>query len=440
MKYALTLLACLFFFHGQAQNVFKKLIGGWETEAFGGRLHSYWQADGKGGYLGHGIFMEGPDTTYREQLRIFQLNNKWILVAAPEEADPFVFRIKSMNENEVVFENKRFRNPQNVLYRFENDGTFYRRTEGRNEDGSPARNEYFFHKMDGAETAPGFHIPGKKALPHKAELFAPDIISSEAPEFATAISPDGKLLFFNRTSPDRSTIYMMVSHLENGIWSQPENASFSNGKYRDLDPSFTPDGRYLFFSSDRPLNSRNDGDFNIWVVENKTDGLGKPHALTQNVNSTDTEIFTSLTKSGHLYFSRMGKNKRDIIRCELKDKKYQPGEIQNISGAEFKPGNPMVSPDEKYMIFSAEGPNSFGKTDLYICLKNADGTWSDAKNLGGDINSEYADFAPFISADGQYLYFTSERPGTVQDFAEGKRRPGDLYKIYLLGVLEKMKP
>ena len=85
------------------------------------------------------------------------------------------------------------------------------------------------------------------------------------------------------------------------------------------------------------------------------------------------------------------------------------------------------------------GLEGFGEADLYICWKNTDGTWSKPINMGEEINSEYVEFAPSISADGEYLYFTSERPGMVQDFEEGKRRPGDLYKIYLSPVLEKLK-
>jgi hypothetical protein len=47
-------------------------------------------------------------------------------------------------------------------------------------------------------------------------------------------------------------------------------------------------------------------------------------------------------------------------------------------------------------------------------------------NLGPNVNSEYSDFGPVISADGNFLYFTSDRPGGLagQDFWVSERVNG----------------
>ena len=34
----------------------------------------------------------------------------------------------------------------------------------------------------------------------------------------------------------------------------------------------------------------------------------------------------------------------------------------------------------------------------------------EARNMGPQVNSEYSDFAPVVSPDGTYLFFTSDRP------------------------------
>lgn len=436
MKQSLTFLICLFFFSGHAQTIFQKLPGGWQTEAFGGQLHSYWQPDDQGSFTGSSVFIEGADTTYREKLRLFKMDGDWLLVAAPQNADPFVFRAVSVSENEAVFVNERFQNPQNVLYRMEADGTFYRRTEGRNDDGSPVRNEYFFHKMKTSDLSDG--VAGGLG-----ELFAPHIISTAAPEFAMTVSPDGKTAFFNRTNDDRSKIYLMQSKMENGGWGAPVVASFSDTLYREVDPMFTPDGKYLFFSSTRPLKGETEpGDFNIWVSPRTATGWSRPQPLGKEVNSGATEIFTSTTKEGHLYFTRMGDGgEREIMRSELKNGKYQPAVAQDIltEGATF--GNPAISPDEKFLVYFCEGENwaTFGSSDLYICRRNDDGKWAEPLNMGVAVNSGYTEFAPSISPDGKWLYFTSERPGLIQDFKVGERRPGDIYRVLLAPVLEKIK-
>ncbi len=286
---------------------------------------------------------------------------------------------------------------------------------------------------------PAAPVLTQKAVPEVARIFAPQVLSTPAPEFATTISPDGKLLLFNRTSDDRKTIYLMQSEWENGAWSKPKLASFADSNYRDVDPFFTPDGRYLFFSSNRPRRGKAGKDFNIWVVEKKETGWSKPVALGKSVNTPEDEIFTSLTADGHLYFTRMGEDARSIVRSELAGKKYQIGVVQPIPTGDSRFGNPAISPNEKFLIFHADGLDGFGKADLFLSWRNADGAWSEPQNLGVYVNSPEVEFAPSISPDGQWLYFTSERAGMVQDFAEGERRPGDLYRVALPPILETLE-
>jgi Tol biopolymer transport system component len=53
--------------------------------------------------------------------------------------------------------------------------------------------------------------------------------------------------------------------------------------------------------------------------------------------------------------------------------------------------------------------------------------------MGPSVNTQYAEFAPGISPDGKYLFFTSERPGIVAATPEG-RPPGDIYQVELSSI------
>jgi len=60
------------------------------------------------------------------------------------------------------------------------------------------------------------------------------------------------------------------------------------------------------------------------------------------------------------------------------------------------------------LVFSANGPESYGKNDLYFIKRNSDGTWSDEpKNLGRRINTEMDEMYPWIDQKGN-LYFASD--------------------------------
>ncbi|OQY02334.1 MAG: hypothetical protein B6I20_06960 [Bacteroidetes bacterium 4572_117] len=50
-----------------------------------------------------------------------------------------------------------------------------------------------------------------------------------------------------------------------------------------------------------------------------------------------------------------------------------------------------------------------GKGDLDICIKNKDGRWGKAKNMGASVNSTETEICPSISPDGKFLFFTSYR-------------------------------
>ena len=72
--------------------------------------------------------------------------------------------------------------------------------------------------------------------------------------------------------------------------------------------------------------------------------------------------------------------------------------------------NAYVAPDESFLIFSSWGrEDDLGGGDLYISYRNGLNDWSIPKNLGTTINSDKLDYCPFVSPDGKYLFFTSER-------------------------------
>jgi outer membrane protein OmpA-like peptidoglycan-associated protein len=65
--------------------------------------------------------------------------------------------------------------------------------------------------------------------------------------------------------------------------------------------------------------------------------------------------------------------------------------------------------EKNAIVFSSRRPGGFGGLDLYLSTRFSDGTWSEGRNLGPVINSPYDEDTPFLSADGQVLYFSSNR-------------------------------
>ena len=244
-------------------------------------------------------------------------------------------------------------------------------------------------------------------------LFVEGIISTAEMELNAAFTPDGKTLYFTKRTPRPLLWVIVVSHFRGGKWSTPEVAEFS-GQYSDFDPIVSPDGRKLYFCSNRPVDGQPRQDFDIWVLEKlETGKWGDPKHLDAPINTKAQEFYPSVTAAGTLYFSSTregGKGRADIWRARLVDGKYaEPENLGESINSQFSEGDPFIAPDESYLIFVSYGrPEGLGDGDLYISFRR-DGEWTKAVNMGPGINSSALDFCPIVTPDGKYFYFTSER-------------------------------
>jgi len=273
-------------------------------------------------------------------------------------------------------------------------------------------------------------------LPEPA-LFAEGVISTGEFESHPAFTPDGRTLYFVRSTPEFTGWTIHVTQHADGRWSAPKVASFS-GKHRDADPFITADGKQLYFISDRPVDGKSKEDMDIWVMDRAKDGTwGEPRNLGAPVNTSADEWFPNVAANGTLYFGsgrRGGHGKTDLYRAGRKDGKFvEPenlGPGVNTDADEFEGS---VAPDESFLVFMALGrPDSVGGGDLYISYRK-DGKWTPGKNLGMKVNGRGLEISPYLSPDGKYFLFSSARK--VGDFPAAKRpdRPrnglGDIYQM-----------
>jgi Tol biopolymer transport system component len=245
------------------------------------------------------------------------------------------------------------------------------------------------------------------------ELFAPGVISTPDYELDASFTPDGRTLYFTKSTPQFGTLLtIVVSRLRDGKWSKPEVAEFS-GQWSDADPFVSPDGRRLFFISTRPVDGKPKKDNDIWVMDKVASGWSEPRNLGAPVNTAGRELYPTVTRDGTLYFvsSRPGGlGGSDIYRARLVNGKYaEPENLGPAINSRFNEGDAYIAPDESYLIFTSAGrPDDLGGGDLYISFRK-NGVWTPARHLGAGVNSSAREFCPIGSPDGKYLYFTSER-------------------------------
>jgi len=253
------------------------------------------------------------------------------------------------------------------------------------------------------------------------EIFAPGIVSTPYGERDFTMMPDGNEIYFSLQGTSGRAAIVMTKRIPEG-WTKPEVAAFS-GLYSDFEPCVSPDGKRLYFASNRPLRGEGKSkDVDIWLVERTDQGWGNPVNAGPQVNSELSEFYPSLTRDGTLYFCAKLKTSiggEDIFFCRQIDGVFtepeNAGPNINTKSEEY---NAFVAPDEDWIIFNSHGWGAGqGGGDMWISFRQTDGTWRKPVNLGEKINSPSFEFCPSLSPDGKFLFFTSNRrsPETKQN-------------------------
>lgn len=249
-------------------------------------------------------------------------------------------------------------------------------------------------------------------LPKKdlAILFASGLVTTPTTaERVVSISPDGSEMFFTRIGDQGPRIYR--SAYRNRNWQAAELASFSLNNIA-TEPCISPNGNILFFISATPEHPSPD----IWMSQHSKNGWGSPTRLDENVNTSGEEWHPSVSANGDLYFASTkagGSGNADLYFSKFENGNYTMS--QNLGAAINTASNewdPYVSPEGEYIIFKSDRPGGLGGMDMYITLKK-NGNWTTPQNLGAPINTSINDDAGDVTPDGKYLIFARESFGVM---------------------------
>ena len=288
--------------------------------------------------------------------------------------------------------------------------------------------------------------PFNLEITNEPQLFESGIISFGYHKHKMAISPVSKKFYFTIAKSDFSVFQIIHSQYINGKWTTPVLTSFSDSG-SDIHPMFSPDGNRIYFASSRPLNNRDiSTDLNIWYVEKVAENKwSKPIALGNEINTENHEANPSFMYDGTMFYDvietgvSIGK---DIYSSKLLNNKYQKGvKLPKIINTEYTELGPFIDPNGEYLFFYSDRPGtlgkrdlySYGNSDIYISFRKSNGNWVEPKNLGQKINSKVLDWSPIVTPDGKNLIFSSYRNITpIQPKDE-------LYNKYLSKILGEPK-
>ncbi len=264
-------------------------------------------------------------------------------------------------------------------------------------------------------------------------------VNSPYHEYCPLISADEAMLVFTARRPGADKdkvdpadelpfedIYYSASNTS--VWSLAKSIGDPiNTDGHDATVGFSPDGQQMFVYI---VKGGNNGD--IYVSTLKGDKWTKPDQLPKTINTDFHEADASLSPDGKtLYFvsnkpdDNFGEHDIFVSRIDAKGKWGKATNIGGVVNSKYDERGVFIHPDGRTLYFSSKGHNSTGGFDLFISTLQDDLSWSKPENVGYPINSPDDDIYFVISASGKHGYYSS-----IKENGMGGR---DIYLITFLG-------
>jgi hypothetical protein len=266
----------------------------------------------------------------------------------------------------------------------------------------------------GESPAVYFGEPAPGSVP---AIFRAGAVSSDGIEIALAVHPGGNEMYLTRIVSGRVTL--LVSTRAADSWTAPELAPFSSS-CDDAGAFVTGDGEALYFTSKRPgvgdTGPRNI--YHIWTVTRRDGAWQEPAEVAFPLESAIGEASPSLTLDGTLYYSAEypSLGGYGVYRSRIEDGARQLPELALVlsNAGGIVDVEPFVASDASYILFYSAGrPDNLAPSgmlgDLYASFRTSDGAWTEPRNLGTTVNTAMEESSPTVTADGQFLFFGSNR-------------------------------
>ncbi|MFC1564265.1 hypothetical protein ACFL6G_04975 [candidate division KSB1 bacterium] len=255
----------------------------------------------------------------------------------------------------------------------------------------------------------GLNPPGTTPV-----LFAPNIINYEL-HGPPVFSPDGNEVYWTPMTQPALPIQFMQK--TNNIWTDAVNASNLTGQYTG-EPFYSYNGNTIYYNSHSNPNTPGlIQKENIWFVQREGTGWSDPQPLGPEVNSVYMHWTFSLNVDGDLYFSASETSDgfNDIYVSRNESGSFTQAELLgypiNTDSAE---DTPYIASDGSYIIFSRYDNQSYNP-DLYISFLENDGSWGEPTAMT-QLNTGGNELGPYVTYDGEYLFFLSSRTGQLRPY------------------------
>lgn len=242
----------------------------------------------------------------------------------------------------------------------------------------------------------------------------------------------------NRQKSFQFAVSFEKNHPVNNYTFKPINLGKEiNSSHPEYLPILSIDGSELIFT--RRLTGTNE---DFYVSKKDSSGWGMAKPAGGNINTPQSEAAQTLSADGEwMIYAASGREDSygnyDLYMAQKTNEEWEDVYHFGLGiNTDQWEAQPSLSPDRKDLYFASRRPGGFGGIDIYVSHLKPNGYYSQPENMGPGINTSGDDQCPFIHADNQTLYFTSNGwPGYGDDdlFVVRKQPNGEWGKPENLG-------
>ncbi|NOT51528.1 MAG: OmpA family protein [Chitinophagaceae bacterium] len=262
-----------------------------------------------------------------------------------------------------------------------------------------------------------FAVEQAKNYPDKKYVFAPQNlghnINSSLLEYLPSSSIiDSGLIFTRRVSSGNEDFFYSKKEKEGWGVAQKMEGNI-NTPQSEAAQTMSADGEWIIYSA----NGRTDsyGNYDLYMAQRTPEGWTDTYHFNGRINSDQWESQPSLSADRKdLYFASRrpgGYGGIDIYVCHLQPNGYY-SDPENLGPGVNTPGDdqcPFIHADNQTLYFTSNYWPGYGENDLFFVRKQSKGQWSKPVNLGYPINTVNDEGTLFIAADGKTAYYASDR-------------------------------
>jgi hypothetical protein len=240
------------------------------------------------------------------------------------------------------------------------------------------------------------------------QVFAENIFIQDSSYIGyCSFNPESKEFYYAVTNRQWNT--SKILKLSDNM--QIDTLSLNVNEFWEGEPMFTADGTRMYFTAIISPDDNHDWYANLFYIERIDNGWSEPKEFELNTQTSEWHI--SFTGNNTAYFGseREGSRlKADIFYSKIENGEYKKAiKLPLTINTEYNDCDPLIAPDESFLIFHSDRPGGYGDHDLYIAFRKGENDWGDPINMGKNINTSGWEMGPSFSPDGKYLFFTRRK-------------------------------